>query len=295
MRAIKYNFSKIDMNKYSFAKGIFRLIGFSFEDIKNKRYDQSIGTSQKGKKICERLKVEAIKYNDEYLANLSFLLKVYFNLLISISEFWKLCEKAEYQDAWHHLQDALNNIRSIKSFIDNESQLSIDRIYTYLYNIEKLYPYAYFLSIEMICKKRTCSICKKSVFDPDCTHMAGELYWGEMALEVVGDIEFIGTSLVENPMDKRCVIVMNLEKNKLEEGPFKAVHCLIQNSKGPLRNFDLIITKRKLPRSFYNSWSEDSFCPCGSRKKFKDCCYDKEFIFNPHYQLVIKEPIKLTL
>jgi hypothetical protein len=293
MKAIKYNFFKINVKKYPIVKGIIRLIRYSFEDIKNKRYSQSIGRSQKGKDICEILKDKATKDNDEDVANISFLFKIYFNLLISISKFWELCEKAEYQNAWNDLQNALQNIRTIKSFIVDESHLSIDKIYTYLLNVEKLYPYAYFISVEMICKKRTCSICKKSVFDPDCEHIAGNLYWGEMALQVVGDIEFIGTSLVENPMDKRCVILMNLDKKKLEEGPFKAVHCFIENSRTPLRSFEITVTKRKLPRSFYNSWSVDSFCPCGSRKKFKDCCYDKEFIFNPHYQLFIKKPITL--
>jgi len=293
MRAIKYNFSKIDAKKYPLVKEINRLIHASFEDIKNKKYENTTVIPQKGKEICETLKAEARKNKDEHIANLSFLFKVYFDSLISISKFWELCEKSEYQDAWHHLQGALQNIQIIKGFVDDESQLSIDKIYAYLHNIEELYPYACFLSVEMICKKRTCSICKKSVFDPDCDHIAGDLYWGEMALQVVGDIEFIGTSLVENPIDKRCVILMHEDKNKLEEGPFKAIHCLIKNSKIPLRNFEISITKRKLPRSFYEHWSKDSFCPCGSRKKFKDCCYKNEFIFNPHYQLLIKEPITL--
>ncbi|MCJ7570438.1 MAG: SEC-C domain-containing protein [Candidatus Thermoplasmatota archaeon] len=290
---IKYNISKLDEKKYPFANEIFRLIKYSFEDIKKKNYDGSIGTSIKGKKICERLKIKAIKNQDEYSANLSFLLKLYFDLLIAISKFWKLCESADYQDAWTYLQDALNYIKTIKGFVNDSSQLSLDKICSHLIKIEKLYPYFYFISVEMICKKITCSICKKSVFDPNCEHISGELYWGELALEVIGDIEFIGSSLVENPVDKRCVILMNLDKNKLEEGPFKTIHILMRNSKHPLIDFDLNITKRKLPRSFYNSWSENSLCPCGSRKKFRECCYDQEFILNPHYVIKIKDEIKL--
>ena len=294
MRLMQYDFSKIDQTKYPFSEEIIPLIKSGFDNLKKKNYDLAIIDCRNGKEICEKLKVEAIKEKDEYSANLSFLFKVYYDLIIAISNFWKLCDNADYQDAWSFLQDALGTVRTLNRFIDNESQLSIDKISKYLSQIEILYPYVNFCSIEYITKKMTCSICKRSPYNPECNHITGDLYWGEMAIHVVEEIEGRGLGITKNPADKSCVILMDIDKNKLETSPFKRIHFFIKNSKFPLRDFDLLLTGRKLSRTIYNGWPEESLCPCGSGKKFKDCCFSKEFILTPHYVLVFKEAIPLN-
>ena len=293
MRIMQYDFSKIDKTKYPFSEEIIPLIKSGFENLKKKNYDSAIRDCRNGKDICEKLKVEAIKEKDEYSANLSLLFKEYYALIIAISNFWKLCDNADYQDAWGFLQDALGTVSTLNRFVEDESQLSIDKISKYLSQIEKLYPYVYFCSIEYIVKKMTCSICKRSPYDPECNHITGDLYWGEMAYNVVEEIEPNHLAITKNPADKSCVIHMDIDKNKLETSPFKIIHVFIQNSKSPLRDFDLLLTNRKLPRTFYNNWSEEALCPCGSGKKFKDCCFNKEFILNPHYKVIFKETITL--
>ncbi len=293
MRLMQYDFSKIDKTKYPFSEEIIPLIKSGFDNLKKKNYDLAIIDCRNGKEICEKLKVEAIKEKDEYSANLSFLLNVYYDLIIAISNFWKLCDNAEYQDAWSFLQDALGTVWTLNRFIENESQLSIDKISNYLSQIEILYPYVNFCSIECIVKKMICSICKRSPYDPECNHIAGDLYWGEMAADVIEKMEGRGLGITKNPVDKRCVIFRDIDKNKLETSPFKLIHFFIKNSKSPLRDFDLLLTERKLSRTIYNGRSEESLCPCGSEKKFKDCCFSKEFILNPHYNVIFKEPIPL--
>jgi len=219
---------------------------------------------------------------------------VYYELIIAISNFWKLCDNADYQDAWSFLQDALGTVRTLNRFVEDESQLSIDKIFKYLSQIEILYPYDNFCSIACITKKMTCSICKRSPYDPECNHIAGDLYFGEMAINVVEEIEQVNhVAITKNPVDKRCVIHMDIDKNKLETSSFKLIHFFIKNSKFPLRDFDLLLPERKLSRTFYNSRPEQSLCPCGSGKKFKDCCFNNKFILNPHYNVIFKEPIPL--
>ena len=294
MRLMQYDFSKIDKMKYPFGEEIFQLIKSGFDNLKKKNYDLAIIDCRNGKEICEKLKVEVIKEKDEYSANLSFLFKVYYELIIAISNFWKLCDNTDYQDAWSFLQDALGTVRTLNRFVEDELQLSIDKIFKYLSQIEILYPYVNFCSIGYIAKKMTCSICKRSPYDPECNHIAGDLYWGEMAVIVVEEIEQVNhVAITKNPADKSCVILMDIDKNKLETSPFKIIHLFIQNSKIPLRDFDLLLTERKLSRTIYNGRPEESLCPCGSGKKFKDCCFNKEFIFSPHYKLIFKETIPL--
>ncbi len=103
MRIMQYDFSKIDKTKYPFSEEIIPLIKSGFDNLKKKNYDSAIIDCRNGKEICEKLKVEAIKEKDEYSANLSFLFKVYYELIIAISNFWKLCDNADYPDAWSFL------------------------------------------------------------------------------------------------------------------------------------------------------------------------------------------------
>jgi len=289
----KYDLTEIDTNKYPCIKTYHEEIKHIISKIIEKKYDEVNNKIENAQLMCDELKRNAVRNKDEKTANISFLLKQYLLLLKSISSFWKLCDNLDYQDAWSLLQDGLDYLRTLQKFMLDERQLLVKEINNYLENIEKLYPYVYFNSIEVLNKKKICSICNRSPFDPECSHIAGNLYMGEMATIIVKEVEFLGVSLVKNPADKRCIILMNYDKKDIENSPFRLIHTLITNLQKPFHFFELKLTKRKLPRQFYASWSKDSFCPCGSEKPFKECCSDKEFIDNPHYQIISKGILKI--
>jgi len=207
MNIIRYDFSKINKSKYPSSNIIFELIRSGYEHLQNKEYDNAIEDSTKGISLSENFRIEAVNKKDEYTANLSFMFKVYFDLITAIANFWKICDNADYQDAWSFLQDALGCTKTLIRFIADESQLSLDNIHKYLCQVEMLYPYSYFASIAATVTKITCSICKRSPYDPECNHIAGELYWGEMAVHIVEEIEKGShVALTKNPKDKRCII-----------------------------------------------------------------------------------------
>ena len=55
---------------------------------------------------------------------------------------------------------------------------------------------------------------------PSCPHIRGNLYYGEIATEVIDEIqEFQAVCLVSHPEDKRCVIELS-DDNRSEEDKF---------------------------------------------------------------------------
>ncbi|MBI5073094.1 SEC-C domain-containing protein [Candidatus Woesearchaeota archaeon] len=288
MNRVQYDLTDVDINIYLCIKEYHYKIRKAINHTANKDYEGAVGLFDEIQKDCHNLKQEAKARKDEKTANISYLLNTYVLLLKSINSFWKICDSLDYQSAWSPLQDGIDCLRTLQKFMANENQLLIKEIAIYLENIEKLYPYVYFNSIEAINKTKICSLCNKSPFDPECNHIAGNLYMGEMATIVIREVEFLGISLVKNPMDKRCIVFMNCDKENIENTPFKLIHTLIKSLDKPYHFFELKLTKRTLPRQYYGSWSENSLCPCGSEKPFKECCSNKEFIENPHYEILSK-------
>lgn len=294
MNQVQYDLTDIDINLYPCIRVYHSKIEKAINHTINRNYETATELFEDIQKDCQTLKQEAEKRKDEKTANISYLLNAYVLLLKSIKSFWQRCDSLDYQSAWNPLQDGIDYLRTLQKFMANEKQLLITQIGVYLENIEKLYPYVYFNSIETINKTKICSLCNKSPFDPECSHIAGNLYMGKMATIVIKETEFLGISLVKNPMDKRCIVFMNCDKENIENTPFKLVHTLIKSLDKPYHFFELKLTKRKLPRQYYGSWSENTLCPCGSEKPFKECCSNKDFIENPHYEIISKGQLILS-
>ncbi len=72
-----------------------------------------------------------------------------------------------------------------------------------LANYEKLlFPPQIFSSVGGIVKKSHCSICNESF--SKCEHMKGKLYFGEICVRVISEMELEEASIVENPANKHC-------------------------------------------------------------------------------------------
>lgn len=166
----------------------------------------------------------------------------------------------------------------------------MEYVYKYLSIIEQLYPYSLFCSIGAKNCTVRCSICGRSPFDPECNHISGELYWGEMAhriIENIGELNHI--ALTPNPDDKRCVLCVECDKNKIMEGPFRDIHSFISYSGRPFRSFMLEKSEKIVSRDNFKNTLDIDLCPCGSGLPFKECCRNKEFITVPHYEIIFDE------
>lgn len=287
-----YDISRIDGEKYPLVEDLFCRVKDFDRRLPKKDFHYIEMEVESAKALCDELKRIAIQNNDESTANYSFLIRINFELMYAMARFWKLCEELEYEKAWNYLQDSLDSTRVLMKFLNGSLRLDLMDLYKYLSAIEQLYPPHIFSSVGNENCTVKCSICGRSPFDPECAHISGELYWGEMAhhvIENIGRCDHIAITL--HPEDKRCVIGFVVrDKNNRVEDPFPAIHSFILHSQRPFREFKLKKTDVTVPREDINPMLNTGPCPCGSGLPFKKCCYNKEFITIPHYEAIFEEP-----
>ncbi len=205
-----------------------------------------------------------------------YVLDVHFQLLESVSDYWKFIENKEYYKSWCKLQDSLDAIRSIKKLGYGNSQ-TITFFETQLISLEKIYPYKIFSSMCFVVSYYECSLCGMDIDSDDCKHLKGELYFGEMALAVAKKIKNIDhVALVKEPLNKRLVVNPD-DSNQI----FKIFELLVESFSSTLRPLNFayaIITESMKPNEKLVKQGRNFLCNCGSGKKYKKCCLHKSII-----------------
>jgi len=251
---------------------------------------------QKSKEILNLLEIEINELisADELILNDIFLLKeilFFHNSLISL---WEDIFQEKYSSSWNHLQTCFDRLRNINKFsLNNQKTKELDFFEKQLLIIEKLYPYNVFMSMGIETSLFKCSICGKNIDSFECEHDIGELYYGEMAFDIAKDITNINhVSMVENPMDKRCVVQYPDDGHQFKGLQFLNKQ-LISNQLTPITIYDADETPRKTLNDNYIKLKRNEKCFCGSDKKFKNCCINKEYIEEKHIELIVNHEFKL--
>lgn len=284
MNTEKYSISRIDSRKYPVVKNIKKkLVDFDRKLLK-KNFDDTETIFHKGLLLCERLRVLAIKNEDEYCANCSLLLKINFSMIRDVSLFWKLCEDFDYNEAWIHLQNAIGQSDFTLKYLTEDSSKEIEELSSYLRIIEKLFPYHLFFSTCIEDVEVKCSICNRSPFDPNCRHLVGHIYSGKIASHIVvkmGNPNHI--LLCSEPEDKRCIPIIKYDRNHPDLSPFSQVYQFVKISSRPLRHFSYKISEKDVSKSTLSNYPSIAPCPCGSGEPFEECCNRKDTIKIKHY------------
>ena len=139
------------------------------------------------------------------------------------------------------------------------------------------------MSREAIVKRKTCSICGAEVgLRKKCGHKVGEIYAGEMCSLRLEDVKIMGFSFVENPFDKYTMIKMaDLDYD------YSILEMLMETLASPFEKWDYEIIKEKLPQ--YKKITKYNLCPCGSGKKYVDCCQLTGKDMFDHYHITFLE------
>jgi len=212
----------------------------------------------------------AVSEGCEQLANAQFLFREYFVLFSCLSQYFDLLSKKEFKLSWDKLQDCLDAIKHIRKFADD--RLEVDDLYGLLSQYESLYPYTLFGSSEYVISKSHCSICGKSMQSLSCPHIRGNLYWGEPAIEVIDEIATVrAISIVEHPEDKRCIL-WAADDTRTEEEKFKKLSLFLEMQMPFLQQFTMTSRIELRKKEGLPSVGRNQKCPCGSGKKFKQCC-----------------------
>jgi len=198
-----------------------------------------------------------------------FVVKRYVRFLSVYGTLWDKIVKYEFSASWNDLQDALDLLRLIKRF----SSINVSFFENQLLELEQAYPYNVFFSVGMTVEYIECGICGKDINSLECEHIRGNLYMGELANGVYRNVVSLDhASLVADPEDKRCVISYK------DNGPhFRVVRYLSQmitSDANRILTFNrLEHSKRIISRQQFPKIGRNATCFCGSRKKFKKCCW----------------------
>jgi len=267
-----------------------------FNDFKPRIVSALLSLNEGNYEIAESVfselsdKVNDLKENDkentEIVLNEYYILRAYINFLTYYSRTWKLILKAEFSASWDSLQDSINYFRDVKKFSNNPTVRYIEFFEDQLISLEELYPYGLFFSIGAVVDCFECSICGQDIDSLDCKHQKGELYSGNMAVGIAKNIEKLDhVSLVTHPMDKRCVV--KYEDDGEQFNALRYLFNLLKDKKlKPLYFGKLEHSTRRITNPEYVKQGRNDECFCGSGKKFKKCCINKQLVDGKHLQII---------
>jgi hypothetical protein len=253
------------------------LLERSLHRLLHKDLEAAVQSASQAHDIAARLLVRAKADPTGGSSNSFFVVVEFTTFVLEFARYWVELDNRNYAQSWSRLQDAIDALRLVDDFTEDGALFHISFFKHLCANIEKIYPYHMFISTENIIKRATCSICGLNEFDPNCEHFPGELYNGELAYHVVEDMEPVAVSWVENPDDKRCVVI--------DPPPdFSPVEYYREHCPSPLVDIEVTQTKALSPED-RSKLGRNVLCPCSSGKKYKKCCIDKPRVEVPHIHI----------
>jgi hypothetical protein len=210
------------------------------------------------------------------------------------TEAFGLLKDRSYYPAWCILDRIELNISSLKKhFPFNKKDFYLWHVERSVKNLQVMFPYKLFMSMEILKKKKECSICGKEVSVRNfCGHEVGEIYNGEMCYRLVTESEMLGISMVENPGNKYSVAFIQNERGEQEDGyNYDIIDYLFEHIESPYEFWDLEVSTRVLTKNdLGGNAGRNDFCPCNSGKKFKKCCLSRVGEKYPHYGFILVNP-----
>lgn len=241
--------------------------------------------------LFDKIQENAIREGNERKANAQYVFHHYFRLFILVSKYFSMLERKEFIESWNVLQDCLDETKYIGRFTSERYDLS--DLVELLVDYESLYPYSIFASGEYVVSKAHCSICGKSMLDLSCPHIAGNVYWGKQAVEVIDEITQIkAISVVQHPRDKRCILTL-ADDTRTEEEKFYRLSNYLQLNLPRLQCFSIESKMETRERTEIPKVCANDLCPCGSGIKYKKCCSKKRFY--KHERLIVTQKRTITL
>ncbi|MHC2115032.1 YecA family protein [Stenotrophomonas geniculata] len=236
------------------------------------------------KRSIDRARSRSQHAPDAFLDDL-YVLDRCLDLIQAYARTWNLISRGKCSESWAPLQDCLDLLRLIKRF----SLVDVSFFERQLIELEKAYPYDVFFSMGAVVEYFRCSICDQDIDSPTCQHRRGLLYRGKMARGIAtGSIELDHISIVENPMDKRCVPTYSDDVPGFSL--VRAIGNAISSGHARISQFTGIeFLTRSTPKSQLGKHARNERCPCNSGVKFKRCCQGKEFVNTDHALIVFSE------
>lgn len=223
-------------------------------------------------KEVDELRLGYRQQGDVEKANTSWALMVILRIHRDFRKVHTMLLEKQYYEAWclmETIEIAVDNLlRNFPGTLNAVKYISM-----MVWQLQSLYPYKVFMSTEILIKERTCSICgKKRTIRHHCGHFPGYVYNGEMCYDTIEAAAFEGVSFVFDPEHKYAVAFLSDGNGRKDQYDYMLLEGVMKFWKDPFMIWHYT-TKHihKSPEEF-PGLTDDSMCPCGSGKKYGECC-----------------------
>lgn len=244
-------------------------------------------------------KAAAVAAGEESLANATWCLEHAAETQQLYHEAFTHIRSGQFYEGWCSLEQVELSLNRLKPHIaDDWNSFHLDFIEDKTRSLQSLYPYKIFISPEIIQHEKKCNICGESIsIRKPCGHRVGELYGGEFCCRVVTKSEFVGTAMVESPVQKYSVpfIVDPKTGSSRDHYNYSTVKYLADRWPSPYHKWSLEWTTSLHPKERFGLIRRNDKCPCNSGKKFKACCLHRDGIIRPHVEFVFDYPLPQEL
>lgn len=239
-----------------------------------------------------KLKKDFIATDNQEKAKLIWCLETMYKIQYLYIKVWDELKKKNFYEAWCNLERceiSLKNLQKHKTHLFE--QFGFSEIFSLVLKLQNLYPYKLFMSPEILEKKVRCNICSSIVsIRNHCGHLIGEIYNGELCIRIVEDMEFLGVAMVEEPVQKYSVPFMkDVETDEqIDQYNYQLIEYLLEHYNDDIYGWDIHYTTKKYSIDYFKETKRNDKCPCGSGKKFKNCCLPKKVVEMPHVEFISK-------
>lgn len=234
---------------------------------------------------------DARKNCQERQANKLWAIKTVVEIHQEMVVLYKLLQMREYYKAWCEAEIMEIMCDNLRRNFTGVYPL-VKGLYECIIRLQGLYPYKLFCSYVMQIKQERCSICNqiRSVRH-DCGHRRGYVYNGRFCCNIVEKSELKGIDIVENPVHKYAVLfTVGKDGNSEDNYDYSLVEGLMQYWTKPFQHWEYCIKHVHKSVSDFPELTDDDYCPCGSWKKYGECCKsDPEGIKHKIYEFSVEQ------
>ncbi len=241
-----------------------------------------------------KLKANAVSRNDQELAKLIWCYEQIIRIQLLYFQAFRLLKFYSFYDAWCLFErieiTSINLCRHMVFGNDDKFKINFIRKQTQLF--QSIFPYKLFFSPAFIIKEQKCSICKQTQsIHSYCNHKLGEIYDGEFCAREITDGELLEISIVPNPVQKYSVLFLSEDADKKphDDYDYSILRRLIAELDNPYEYWTVQKTTIRKPHKIYSNYLIESDCPCGSKKKYQDCCLKEVGVLQPHTKLLLQK------
>lgn len=240
------------------------------------------------KPYLSSVKRTAVANGDQQLAKAVWCLETIAGIQRDYLKVFTLLRKSHFYAAWCGLETVELKIRALdQHFRPTNESYGLEFIRVTTVRLQSLFPYALFVSPEILKREVRCGICDAIIsLRSRCEHQLGEIYDGARCFHKVTKSEFLGLSIVHNPVQKYSVLFKPdpaVSGGKPNKEAYPLLRYLINGLASPWDVWTVEQTTTLHPHSQYEYVAPGEECPCVSPQgTYAQCCLQKKGVLRPH-------------